>query len=535
MSGKQYDRESFSFACLPFFLSLAFLLAVVGVEFAWIMYLNNGFLVYTLDDPYIHLALAENIRNFHYGVNPGEPSSPASSILWPFLLAPFSSLEYFPLAINILCAALTVAVFTACLQPSLGSGKKWGRALLSTVVMLLILNTNQVGLIFLGMEHSLQVLLAAVVALGLIRNVQTGRVPLWLPAAIVTGPLVRYENLTISLAALLYLLLNRYYRKSMFTGLVLLLCLAGFSLFLVLIGLDPMPASITVKSSLVSGSGKLHALAANLQQSLSDSRGIVLALGMGFLLPFVLFDENDRKRKLALTTILAMAMHLLAGKYGWYNRYEIYIWTYFVLVFGFLAGGLPAAFLETRNSRKVFFKLVAILAFFAVVSAIKPVYSLFTIPLAANNIYEQQYQMHRFVTRFYKQPVAVNDLGYVSYKNDGYVLDLWGLASREAFHLRRSSPDSHWMDGLAEKHNVHLVMIYDDWFPDLPPAWVRVGEMTLSRARITPARKTVVFYATKRQYVAAAEEALHSFISTLPPGIRFHFADQAGLDKNTSP
>ncbi len=50
-------------------------------------------------------------------------------------------------------------------------------------------------------------------------------------------------------------------------------------------------------------------------------------------------------------------------------------------------------------------------------------------PIAARGIYHQQFQMHRFATDFYKQPVAVNDLGWVSYKNDAFVLDLQGLGS----------------------------------------------------------------------------------------------------------
>ena len=42
---------------------------------------------YTLDDPYIHMALAENLARGHFGVNLGEVSNPSSSILWPWLLA----------------------------------------------------------------------------------------------------------------------------------------------------------------------------------------------------------------------------------------------------------------------------------------------------------------------------------------------------------------------------------------------------------------------------------------------------------------
>src|SRR5476649_158349 len=67
------------------------------------VWLTTGF-VYSLDDPYIHLALARQIMHGHYGINPGEFAAPSSSILWPFFLVPFAGTgfdEWAPLAINV--------------------------------------------------------------------------------------------------------------------------------------------------------------------------------------------------------------------------------------------------------------------------------------------------------------------------------------------------------------------------------------------------------------------------------------------------
>jgi len=50
------------------------------------------------------------------------------------------------------------------------------------------------------------------------------------------------------------------------------------------------------------------------------------------------------------------------------------------------------------------------------------------IPLAARNIYEQHHQMRRFAIDYYRQLIAVNDLGLVSYKNVSLVFG--GLAQR---------------------------------------------------------------------------------------------------------
>src|ERR1700742_688744 len=72
---------------------------------------NSGHFSFSLDDPYIHLRLAENIVHGTYGINPGEYSAPSSSILWPFLLAPLVALglgQYAALLLNLAAFAATL-------------------------------------------------------------------------------------------------------------------------------------------------------------------------------------------------------------------------------------------------------------------------------------------------------------------------------------------------------------------------------------------------------------------------------------------
>jgi hypothetical protein len=52
-----------------FYTAAALLIAAIVVELAGLLALNGGHIGYTLDDPYIHLALAENIIHGDYGVN----------------------------------------------------------------------------------------------------------------------------------------------------------------------------------------------------------------------------------------------------------------------------------------------------------------------------------------------------------------------------------------------------------------------------------------------------------------------------------
>src|ERR1700722_4478646 len=77
-------------------------LAIAALAAA-ILVLCHGHLIYSLDDPYISLALGEQIAHGHYGINAAEASSPSSSILYPFLLAAFAWTpwqEFAPLVVN---------------------------------------------------------------------------------------------------------------------------------------------------------------------------------------------------------------------------------------------------------------------------------------------------------------------------------------------------------------------------------------------------------------------------------------------------
>ncbi len=142
---------------------------------------------------------------------------------------------------------------------------------------------------------------------------------------------------------------------------------------------------------------------------------------------------------------------------------------------------------------------------------------------ASNNIYEQQYQTHRFAVEYYRKPVAVNDIGYVSYENKNYVLDLAGLGSMRALVCRDHGCNPGWMSGLAKMYNVQLAMIYSDWFRGLPANWVKVGELRLGKTRVTPAESRVSFYALNSGAFSEAVREIREFRETLPVGAKFIF------------
>jgi hypothetical protein len=506
----------------PLIISFAVLWLIVIAELILILMLNSGHFIYTLDDPYIHLSLAEKIQMWHYGINSNEFSAPSSSILWPFILVPFSSTmlgEFFPFIINVISAMGTLFLFWKIPEKStLVENIKIRTNTIIVFLLLLMLGTNLAGLIFTGMEHSLQLLLVVLIIWKLIAEIEGKKVCFALALPILIAPLVRYENLAVSLAALVYLFLRKYYKRSILLATMLMLLVGGFSIFLLNLGLRILPTSVFVKSTFASADGNVETLLGHLKGNFINPRGVLLVAGMMSFISFILLSKERKEEKILAGSIaFAIALHLLIGEYGAYNRYEIYIWTVSILVMLYI-GRYILLEIQRRNS---FFKVAVLAILWAVSLSTLIIHNLATIPIASNNIYEQQYQMHRFAVDFYKKPVAVNDLGYVSYRNKNYVLDLAGLASLDALSRRKHSVSPSWMDELSKEHNVQLAMIYDDWFDGIPDNWHKIGELHLGKKQITPARRYVSFYVFNVDSYEEVYRLITEFRWTLPNGVQF--------------
>ncbi len=484
--------------------SLALLWASLG--------LTGGQLIYCLDDPYIHLAVAQGIWDGTYGVNPGEASSPSSSALWPLLLLPFVATgtgEFGPLAINLVCGAATACCLGAGLRRAFPRFEGWGLRVLLVVALLLV--GNAWALAFMGMEHSLQLLLAVGVVHGLLRCASGAPVTRTLGWATVLGPWVRYENLAVSAAAWVFLAWMGERRRALRWASLCAVGLGLFSLFLVLQGLDALPSSVRMKSGL---SGEDWGFWGSIQQhvtfALNSGRGTVLA---GFSLVLLVFAAArptlDPVGKLALCLSGAGALHLLFGVYGWFHRYEAYIFGSLGFAVVALAPSVIPALSERARAQLALVATMVVLAF-------PYLRSLPQTPAAAHNVFEQQYQLHRFVTEFWKQPVAVNDLGYVAFDNGNYVLDLAGLASSEVQQRRLTEAAPEWIADLTQRHAIDLAVVYPAWFPKRPASWVRVADMTLSGPRVSVAHTKVSFFATNAAAVPSVQRALEAFVPTLP-------------------
>jgi hypothetical protein len=458
-----------------------------------VLAINGGTLMYTLDDPYIHIDLARRIFSGHYGINPNEYSAPSSSILWPFLLAPFTPLGqlmlWVPLLLNIGFSYLTFSLFNRVLQ-DVSPGPRF------FILGGWFLATNFYGLIFNGMEHCLQIYLVTVIALGVLRKEFYGEqvTNSGVYLAILLLPLVRYEGLAVSLPVLFYLLCKGERLKPIIWGVALVGAVALFSLFLSSIGVGYLPSSVIAKSDTTG----LSSIVMNAIGQFEKYGWIIVAM-------LVMCAFMPDRKLFVMLLIGVTALHTLFGKNGWFGRYEIY-WLTFLGVF-FMH--LCVTHLKARTTAVIFGLLPLAFA--------QLVYTTLSTPLASAAVYNQQYPMSQVAQRL-NAPVAVNDLGLVALNSRQYVLDLWGLGNLEALKLRKSENGPQWIRDLMDRKKVHYAFVYEEWFPEHPDNWIKVGELQMNVPKIATAFNHVAFYATDETSAQTLREVMQAYALEQPTG-----------------
>ncbi len=501
--------------------ALAFLAVLLGLS----LRVNEGAFDYPLDDVYIHLAMAQGIAAGGYGVNAAEYTSAASSALYPLLLLPIVPPEIqrlLPLFWNIVGLVLS-AVLWARLLLAGGYGaqrlRPVGMFLAATGPVALLMSSTA----FLGMEHTLHAAASLAILLGLVLHFQ-GITPWWLLfAGIVISPILRYEGLALATIAAGIIFITGHQRRGLIALALGLMPLVAFTGFLVSIGLDPLPNSVLAKQLAAAAGdlGPVQNVIAKFRNNIGTGGGaILLALILAIVVVFLLSIDirRGRYRLLALALILSGMGHLMFGQVGWMNRYEHYILV--VLSSGLLV--LLSA-VQKPISKPV------IGAFGSVIIAAPTVFYLPEIitdfPVGARAVHHQQGQMSDFAKQHLNAPIAVNDIGWVAWNNQNYVLDLWGLASSEALELRLGNSAPGWAGPLAIRHNAPVAMIYDNWLDNaVGPNWVRLGEFRLKELRGFLGSGTVAFYATAPQHVDQVRRALDSWVPQLHPLTYFEYS-----------
>lgn len=485
----------------------------VGIVLLGILRGNHGVFSYTLDDAYVHLELARNLAHGHHGVEPGEFSSPCSSILWPALLLPavWAGVPFFaPLVLNVVAAVLAAAAlgawFARVLGPSLAVQHRIATAAL---VVAMVLAANLIALPLAGMEHTLQVALTCWLAVGLIDVDRGLPMPRWLVPLCITLPLIRLEMLGIVLLSAAWLGW-RGWRKG------------GLAIFLGVLA--------TVLPYLI----WLHARTGLwLPMSVLSKRGmyppaIVELYNPAVLVPllFAGFSLVRARRRAEPSTgalvgiALAGALgHDLFAQVGLFNRYVTYIGVFVALVSAWSERDAIRAALSAGGSRARLVLWVA--AILAVVNARGTVAAIG----AGEHIWRLHGQLRRIATEVVDGPVAVNDIGWVSYDNDRPVLDLVGLSSRDALTHRLAHDPPEWMEELVAARRARIIMVYAHWFEALPASWVQVGTLVVDMSSFDAQDGRVSLLAPDAESAPSLMLALRRFAEELPDGVHIEFVE----------
>ena len=496
--------------------------------------LTSGRLIYPLDDTYIQMAMAKNtVLHGIWGVTRYGFSSSSSSPLWTSLIAGtyllFGVNETAPFVLSLLFGTAAVIVTHSVLSQHVSS-QRWVFA----GCLLSIFLTPLPSIAFLGMEHALH----AVLALGLVwlvaKILASGErlslrdvMQLALLFALLTA--VRYEGLFLALVVCVLLLLNRRFAPTFGVAAGAAIPPVAYGVWSVSQGGLFLPNSVLVKGSLPGPGvkGIVQTLFGYVAwANAGKSPDLLLLL---IVAAFLLVLQTWKKPAWSASTYTLVlfvgtaVLHLNFAQAGSLYRYDAYL----VLV-GLTA--VTAAAWEFRpairtiplaSPRRAAAALFLLLVFSPLV--IRAARFLGTLPQASKNIYEQQYQMGRFLGRYYcDRPVAVNDIGAVSFLADVRLLDLWGLAGPELARLKLHNQYTDELPlGRAKQEGVEVAMVYRQWFSS--PAWTEVGQWRI-RGNVTCAHDDVSIYAVDSSATAELVRNLRAFASDLPADV-----EQSGL------
>jgi hypothetical protein len=295
-----------------------------------------------------------------------------------------------------------------------------------------------------------------------------------------------------------------------------------------------LPASVLMKQTVVGGASTVPTPAAMLDNVTHAGipPGLLLLAACALLL--LITSSRDDRRSAAGTMVIvfvaATAQHLLFAKFGWLYRYEAYLVGLGIVSVAAFACRVRPAYLGFGQLRTGYTIALAV-AMTLIVFGERAFGSHVEAARLAGHVARQQIAIARFVARNYaQQPVAMNDVGAVSYLSSARVLDLMGLGSIEAARLRRAGRfDAAHVNAWLDDRGATVAIVYDDWFTGeaaFQREWVRAGSWATEASSAVESR--VAFYGRTRVDAERLRRALHEFERDLAPGVTvsYHLTPQ---------
>lgn len=494
---------------------------------------NQGHVGYALDDAYIHMAIAKNFaQNGVWGITQYGFASSSSSLLYTLLLSfiyfIFGVNEITPLILNVIFATLSICFIYYLLKRN-----NIKETYIFIILQLIIFLTPLPALIFSGMEHTLQILVAIpfvyLSADVILNNRSSDKLNISLLALGALVTMVRYEGLFLLLIVSGLFILNNKWKFSI--GLLAsgFFPISLYGIISISKGWFFLPNSILLKGNMPTSSlsGVINLFEISIHKMIATTHVFLLVCAVLILFIYQFGRQKKWSDTLIMSSIfiLTAILHITFASTGWFYRYEAYLVCLGIFVIAIVFREYLSQNLLTKLHKNMAPKYIAIMLLLLLV--LSPLtdrgyISLIQTPQATNNIYEQQYQMGLFLKQFYgDEGVAVNDIGAVSYLSNVKTLDLIGLGNIKVAKLRLENLyDTQKIQDLATENDVKIAIIYDHWFTaGMPSNWTMVGQWTISN-NVICGGDTVTFYATNPEEENKLKENLKTFSSNMPMDIK---------------
>ncbi len=495
----------------PLFVALAVFLVSLAATLRAALRTTDGRLIYAVDDAYIHMAVAKTFAEHGiWGCTPYHFSSSSSSLLWTFVLGVayrlFQVHDWTPLVLNVGFAVLTLAVAHVSLA-RLGVPAMLRAAALVGIVVAF----PMAGMVLLGMEHILHVLLTIAFAALAVFTLSTTppqpstrrTVELCLLGALLGAS--RYEGFFLVGIACFAFLLRRQALRGVAIGVATLLPVVAFGFVSLANGWYFLPNPLMVKAVGENAStfqALLKPFGSEDLAFLGNNRAMPILLGLGALaaLSHLLSRRGFFRPQVLLPTAL-VAMILLHGHFVFSPLFWVYRYDAYLVAFGIFVTAAVLALPATATRAGAAGAALLLAALLPLLADVKEGLFPAAEVAGARNTYLEEYETARFLNRYYpRDAVIVNDLGAVTYYTEARILDLVGLGDLEPLVLWRRGPyTGREVAAWTARYEPKIAIVQLNWAivrPLIPPDWVKVAVV-----EVPPHRHPVGFYAVDRHQI----------------------------------
>jgi hypothetical protein len=397
------------------------------------------------------------------------------------------------------------------------------------------------ALVFAGQEHLAHILLNLLFLDLAVRSVAddvpAGDRPRlrWLVVLAAVLPMVRYEGLYPCVLVGALFILKRRWRDAAVIGFAAAAPVVAYAAISVAHGWLLAPNSVLIKASLPSVRSAVAVadlFGYSALSSLWRLRPVMFLVCAAIVLFFLRWRAGFWERRQLLLAIFlgltALQLQFSQPRSFWLFRYEAY-----VITLGVVAAGIAAERLLRERLDRSVPVLTAVTAVLVLIVAASPlreraVRAVKIVPRAVKNIYEQQYQMGRFLQRYYEgRTVAMNDIGAATFLADFKCVDLVGLASMDVARKKLAGYYvAQDVEEVVRDHGSDIAIVYDYQLRrrgGVPPSWWRAGSWTIKR-NVVVGNATVVFYAMDAGELPVLVANLRAFSRELPRGVTARIA-----------